>query len=220
MKTKIIPFDLETAKKIQAGEIEGRIVTRNDSESVRIICFDARRDYGHSINLIGLIDTSDEYEAIERYTIDGKALGNSPNDDLVIELPEETPKHEFKVGDCVKVISGVFEGAYGTIYQDVTSGNAIVDIYGRNRLIPVSDIILFNNVGRVKESKKHEFKPFDKVLVRDKETKHWLPRLYAYYIKELKEHCCQDRMFYIECIPYNEKTEHLVGTTDKPKELC
>lgn len=37
MKTKIIPFDLETAKKIQAGEIEGRIKTKTNKD-VRIIC--------------------------------------------------------------------------------------------------------------------------------------------------------------------------------------
>ena len=39
MKTKIIPFDLETAKKIQAGEIKGRIKSPLGID-VRIICWD------------------------------------------------------------------------------------------------------------------------------------------------------------------------------------
>ena len=37
MKTKIIPFDLETAKKIQAGEIKGKII--RDSSEAEIIDF-------------------------------------------------------------------------------------------------------------------------------------------------------------------------------------
>lgn len=40
MKTKTIPFDLETAKKIQAGEIEGRIRSKEGDFTARIICFD------------------------------------------------------------------------------------------------------------------------------------------------------------------------------------
>lgn len=39
MKTKTIPFDLETAKKIQAGEIKGKILN-NLKDEVRIVCFD------------------------------------------------------------------------------------------------------------------------------------------------------------------------------------
>ena len=41
MKTKIIPFDLETAKKIQAGEIEGRIVTALDNVEMEILTFNS-----------------------------------------------------------------------------------------------------------------------------------------------------------------------------------
>lgn len=40
MKTKIIPFDLETAKKIQDGKIEGRIRTKEGNLKARVICFD------------------------------------------------------------------------------------------------------------------------------------------------------------------------------------
>ena len=47
MKTKIIPFDLEMAKKIQAGEAEGKIkYTEDDSHvyNAEIIKFDLIAD--------------------------------------------------------------------------------------------------------------------------------------------------------------------------------
>ncbi len=43
MKTKIIPFDLELEKKIQAGEIEGKIKTRSGLKA-RIVCTDVKRN--------------------------------------------------------------------------------------------------------------------------------------------------------------------------------
>lgn len=43
MKTKIIPFDIELAKKIQSGEIEGKMfVSDNTHNKIRIICFDRK----------------------------------------------------------------------------------------------------------------------------------------------------------------------------------
>lgn len=46
MKTKIIPFDLETAKKIQAGEIEGKMFVSDDTHNkIRIICFDRKASF-------------------------------------------------------------------------------------------------------------------------------------------------------------------------------
>ena len=55
MKTKIIPFDLEMAKKIQAGEIEGKIKTK-EGKDVRIICTDkASTDDDNKTQLVCLI---------------------------------------------------------------------------------------------------------------------------------------------------------------------
>lgn len=58
---------------------------------------------------------------------------------------------------------------------------------------------------------KEDFKPFDKVLVRDEDIHIWTPDFFSYI----------DEEFYIcigngwkQCIPYNEETAHLVGTTD------
>ena len=41
MKTKRIDFDIDLAKKIQAGEAQGRIVTR-DGQPARVICWDRK----------------------------------------------------------------------------------------------------------------------------------------------------------------------------------
>lgn len=68
------------------------------------------------------------------------------------------------------------------------------------------------------EAPKYKFQPFDKVLVRSKnETNNkWFPAIYAYY-DDVVSHITIDHKMYGDCIPY-EGNEHLVGTTDKPKE--
>lgn len=55
MGTKMIkiPFDIELAKKITNGEVEGKVVTR-DSKSVRIICFDQKCGGGLSFRLFSI----------------------------------------------------------------------------------------------------------------------------------------------------------------------
>lgn len=64
--------------------------------------------------------------------------------------------------------------------------------------------------------KKHQFKPFDKVLVRDCEQHAWKAGIYSHYEKESTTHICIGS-YYAQCIPYNENTAHLLGT-NKPYE--
>ena len=62
------------------------------------------------------------------------------------------------------------------------------------------------------------FKPFDKVLVRDKDSNEWMPNFFSFQ---------KDNSFYRfitindgayrQCIPY-EGNEHLAFTTDSPKQ--
>ena len=62
---------------------------------------------------------------------------------------------------------------------------------------------------------KHQFKPFDKVLVRDDEECNWKVGIYSHYEKEsVMPHKCVGSQ-YMYCIPYNEETAHLIGT-NKP----
>lgn len=60
-----------------------------------------------------------------------------------------------------------------------------------------------------------ELKPFDKVLVRDSESDKWRANLFGYIDKDGYYHCVYANWAY--CIPYNEETAHLLGTTDEWK---
>lgn len=167
MKTKIIPFDLEIAKDIQAGKIEGRILCANGVRA-RVVEF----------NMVGSTDIVVVRGTLESgiewcypYKKDGcfidGYLNGSTGYDLIIELPEETPK-----------------------LDDITTREGFHNAFS-----------------------KHEFKPFDKVLVRNSNSSIWVPRLYSY--RRNGAHYAQDGIQYQQVIPY-EGNEHLVGTTVNP----
>lgn len=60
----------------------------------------------------------------------------------------------------------------------------------------------------------HTFQPFDKVLVRDIKTEVWRPSFFGYKNDStLFPYATTSGMFRY-CIPYNEKTKHLLGTTE------
>ena len=61
--------------------------------------------------------------------------------------------------------------------------------------------------------------PFDKILVRDYNNHCWTTSLYSHYEDY------EEQRFYIanntswnQCVPYNEETKHLVGTTKMPDD--
>lgn len=58
------------------------------------------------------------------------------------------------------------------------------------------------------------FKSFDKVLVRDDDEKKWRASLFAYYDENAKYPYVCIPYVHTQCIPYNEHTAHLLGTTD------
>ena len=62
-------------------------------------------------------------------------------------------------------------------------------------------------------------KPFDKVLVRDGNLGNWKNLFFSYIIE--RETCypyfCLNNQ-YKYCIPYNDETKHLVGTTEEAPE--
>ena len=57
------------------------------------------------------------------------------------------------------------------------------------------------------------FKPFDKVLVRDDDTDMWTASLYSNYDKITERHFVTIDSCYSQCIPFNGN-EHLLGDTD------
>lgn len=66
------------------------------------------------------------------------------------------------------------------------------------------------------EKPAHEFKPFDRVLVRDNNHCRWTIDFYSYYIKGCQFPYKTLAGGYCQCIPY-KGNEHLIGTTDKPE---
>lgn len=60
---------------------------------------------------------------------------------------------------------------------------------------------------------KHQFKPFDKVLVRDEDVETWMCNFFSHLDKDGDPVCANGRWH--QCIPY-EGNEHLLGTINKP----
>ena len=206
---KRVPFDIELAKKIQSGEVEGRIVTR-EGDSVRMLCCNAENEHPVVclVKRLGSI-----YEDVHSYFETGNYIIGNSKYDLIIELPEETPKQKFKVGDIVKY--GNSKEKFQLVKIDNSLPNniwvEIIAFDGRCTIkCPMSEIKPY------KETPKHEFKPFDKVLVRDEDHEAWNARLYDVWFPELGLHGTQDNKEWKQCVQY-EGNEHLVGTINNPE---
>lgn len=58
----------------------------------------------------------------------------------------------------------------------------------------------------------NSLKPFDRVLVRDKDSDMWCCDFFSNMYEELKFRCVST--YWNQCIPYNKETKHLVGTNE------
>ena len=65
--------------------------------------------------------------------------------------------------------------------------------------------------------KQHEFKPFDKVLVRDTNKEAWTINFFSHYSEDWGYECLDAS--YQQCLPYNDQTAHLLDTTDGGREV-
>ena len=113
---------------------------------------------------------------------------------------------KFKVGD--------------TIHKEGDYCNYTIKSIEQDRYICESGFFLRfvdQHEWEIKEIRKFdikELKPFDKVLARDNNCCTWRCDFYSNYrITEYYPHRCMCN-HYIQCIPYNEETKHLVGTTE------
>lgn len=61
-------------------------------------------------------------------------------------------------------------------------------------------------------------KPFDKVLIRNKSCYNWMCELFSHIKTESEFKYCCICNYYKYCIPYNDDTKHLVGTTEEAPE--
>lgn len=146
-----VKFDIELAKRITNGELEGRIV-RKDGKNVRIVCWNYKSLSGE-YPLMALVENG-IYEESELYTSEGK---------------------------------------YKSWKNESTEDEYDLSI-------------------ELNEKEKYQFKPFDKVLVRDDDGV-WFAGIFSHLRKD-GEFLCVGAGLWEQCIPYNEKTAYLLGTND------
>ncbi len=85
----------------------------------------------------------------------------------------------------------------------------------KEKLFKVIDENGYKWDGKDLVNKEHQFKPFDKVLVRDDENDKWICSFYSYQSKDDYPYVTISGI-YTYCIPF-EGNEHLVGTSNSPK---
>lgn len=149
------------------------------------------------------------------------------NELLIVPRDPETYT-EWKVGD--KVIGKTGKKVYTIIAvlgrAAVVSLDSDVYIVG---LATFEGLTKYNNLvltdyeiellASSKEKKECPFKKGDKVLVRDSNDSNWIPEIFDEYCdNDTDYHYGCEGMVYAQCIPYNEKTWQLLGTTDDYKE--
>lgn len=244
METKYVKvhFDLELAKKITNGEVEGRIVTR-DGRSTRIVCYDMDNG-GNKENSILALVKNQKGEFTWTYNSAGcYCNGSKSNLDLMLEIPEYMT---FKDGDVLYARTNKFW--YVFIYinngKDKTYCCAALDEEDMlwiedNRITSNDDISelrfatepekqkLIEALKASEEPKAKEclkmlgiaikpeckFQPFDKVLVRDYDDGVWKADIFLNN-SDGCNYMCTGNVVWAQCIPYNEQTAHLLGTTD------
>lgn len=235
-KYKRIPFDLELAKAITKGEKEGRVVTRGNYP-ILFISFNILR----AASVLVVYKDEDGKSVDNTVYSDGRVFSDDVLDvgDLFLEVPDEQEFEEGYVvvfrddgGDHLSILKSITDTAVNlcaltTSKQELFS--SAIDVHcnmGAIRLATpeerqqLIDVLKKDNSEKAREYLKRffgikvnqKFKPFDKVLVRDNDTAIWQTAIYSHYDKEWG-HMANSKVWDF-CIPYNEQTKHLLGTTD------
>ena len=103
------------------------------------------------------------------------------------------------------------------IAYSTTDGRYRYDYDGECTLFPDKDQRDWSKFERFWDKPKVEkfdpktLRPFDKVLVRDEDC-YWTADLFSHIDDSIGRVCCS-WYSWKQCIPYNEETKHLVGTT-------
>ena len=125
------------------------------------------------------------------------------------------------ISDCyIEIIDNIGSGAYfNKLGQYVSTYEVLNDCL----LFPSKEQRYWNKFIAPWYKKKEEFDPktlqqYDKVLVRDSLNDTWGCSLFSHIIKNDNfPYKCVGNAF-VYCIPYNDETKHLVGTTDEAPE--
>ncbi len=135
-----------------------------------------------------------------------------------------------KVGDWVKIIRKAesneagWEANWNDNMDKYVGRNGFIrkfeDAYGMSVIFQDGNCWNFPYfVLKKVEKPAHQFKPFDKVLVRDSVSAFWICDFFSYYHKDQDNDDYPYRCLtsvYKYCIPY-EGNEHLIGTKNSPE---
>lgn len=250
-----VTFDVELAKKITNGEVEGKIVTRN-GKNVRIVCFDRKSEL-NKFPILALI----ENEKVETsYIFNSKGYTNfyglETSSDLFFEIPEYMT---FKDGDIatfgwsredgrrfcewITILKNIEVDKYNILTEDYVTVCLKCDTEdcfpiefdctsdGARWVRKPTEPEKQKLIEALKESKEpkakeclkklgieqkpeYEFKPFDKVLVRNDTKDIWVAEIFSNYKYKDSEHAYTTLggVSWKYCVPYNENTKYLLGT--------
>lgn len=245
METKYvrIPFDVKLAKEITNGEVDGKVVTR-DGRSVRIICWDGKWLNKYPICALTLKDNGDEY--FDRFTQKGFLYDVGEDEsDLMLEVPEPVTFKDGDIvslrnGDISIVKGEPFKNLSGNLTLSKTyirlSGNTLGSLLPiilndakeatEDEINELKYKMQDYNDSYVKslckrffgiEEKPCEFKPKDWVLCKGNEWS--LCRFSHTSLRGGNKllYIAVGGIAYEDCLPYNEQTAHLLGTTENYK---
>lgn len=234
-----VPFDIELAKKITEKQVEGRVVD-NYNKTYRVACFDLADDKG---SIIGLREEDNHRETLLLFNNEGVCVHN-PTRKLMLEIPEYMT---FKDGDILSYESGTFilkqfDGKdrveyYVNLYAPYTAFDSaclMKNLVSHLRFATKEEKQKLINA--LKESKQMEAKQYLKrffnIEVKSKcdfkvgqpvigidGRGEWRYDLFSHYKPEYRtgNYVCSARS-YSTCLPYNDQTAHLIGTTKNWKE--
>lgn len=239
-KLVTVPFDVEKAKAIQNGELEGKIVTR-DGRNARIICWDRNNETYPIVVLVP--DEEDRIEDSLFFTENGTYYEEGEtNDDLFIQLPEY---FTFKDGDVLSDECGYIlvlntNRVYRTSFYACISISGVVLFDGAMAGDKIERFTLATESEKqkliealkscddkraeeclkklgVEVKPKCEFTAGQPVIGVDGRGE-WRYDLFSHYKpnKQNGEYVCAGRS-YKHCLPY-EGNEHLLGTNKSADE--
>lgn len=243
----IVPFDLNTARKIKSGEIEGSVLI-NDIEIEFVY---ESKNCASPYNLLFVKKDGYGISAIYANT-EGCTIGGT-----TLELKVEAGAY-FKKGDVLTSTNGyqfiydgiITKGVMGCIYGMASFGDIgfdyklWTDVYDEYRkrhvrkaieeekkflaekIIKAEDSRKIDIIKRylseyeylLDEMPKRDFKPFERVLVRRTNQERWKLHLFSRESVGDNKYECLGGVGFSQCIPY-EGNEHLLGTTENPEKM-
>ena len=99
-------------------------------------------------------------------------------------------------------------------YRTFTEEGKCRDYNAELMLYPSRDQRDWNKFGVTEQVNDHQFKPFDRVLVRDRNDREWGSDFFSHIAEDNRYICIYS--WWKQCIPY-EGNEHLLNTTNKPE---